>query len=81
VLWGQSDSKNSFARGKPGCSYDKCLSDLELLLESVLTEPEKDTRLKVAVRGEKSSSLSSVHPQTSAGLTCELPADRQLHLS
>lgn len=35
ALWGESDSINSFAKGKTGCSHWKHLSDLELVLERV----------------------------------------------
>lgn len=35
VLWGQSDSRNSLAKGKPGHPHCKRLSDLELVLEGI----------------------------------------------
>lgn len=35
VLWGQSDSRNSLAKGKPSHPHCKHLSDLELALERI----------------------------------------------
>lgn len=40
VLWGESDPRNSFAKGEPGHSYCKHFSDMELVLERISLTPQ-----------------------------------------